>query len=687
MPPASPHRAGHYAGLHPEDHPYHSNLLATQHPTITHHNDHKEVWEEDSEDNANIAPIEPQVRRASLRTQTTNIQVDSTHTEMEMADVPTHKNSLNHEPETEHAPRVASPETRRSRREPISEPPVALSQPRRTRSRLLSVLLLLACLLFLIASSILAFLLIGNKPTITRASVVASPNQLRINDTFLLRGSGFGARDHLTLTYDGSRSIPADNGKALIASTNSQGSFSLEIRVTKAWSIGTHDIHVTDERLRLSVSTSITIQPTPVGSPHLQISATRLDLGTAASGTIAEHDLTLINTGGGSINWQVSSDQPWLSSTPASGSFSGRTNIQIKANRGTLQPRTYTGHLLFRATNGADQTPIFLTVMLGVEKPTSSSLVVSTASLAFSTGAGLNPAAQTLVLQNTGDQPLTWTGATLTGDGSPWLSLSPAEGQLPAHRSAIITVSLQTAQLTVGTYQGTLNFTSAENSIPVGVSLNVLAAGNLVVSPPTLSFSMIVGQQPDDQQLTLQNTGALPLDWVASATTSNGGDWLHTLSPNGSLNAGQQSTLAVHIDGGNLAPGSYQGTLILRYGEQQKQIAISLTVSPPPAPAISISPTSLTFDTTRGRDFTAQLIALTNVGDAPLNWKVSFSGAPVGISLTQGTLYPGESQVLSIIPTGSISTAGISTGTITFAHTDTSQKVPSRPLNVTIQIE
>src|SRR2546422_11185644 len=32
IPPASPHRAGHYSGLHPEDQPYQSTMLAVQRP-------------------------------------------------------------------------------------------------------------------------------------------------------------------------------------------------------------------------------------------------------------------------------------------------------------------------------------------------------------------------------------------------------------------------------------------------------------------------------------------------------------------------------------------------------------------------------------------------------------------------------------------------------------------------------
>src|SRR5712691_7728452 len=34
IPPASPHRAGHYSGLHPEDQPYQSTMMAVQHPPV-----------------------------------------------------------------------------------------------------------------------------------------------------------------------------------------------------------------------------------------------------------------------------------------------------------------------------------------------------------------------------------------------------------------------------------------------------------------------------------------------------------------------------------------------------------------------------------------------------------------------------------------------------------------------------
>src|SRR5216683_5727206 len=38
IPPASPHRVGHYSGLHPEDQPYQSTIMAVQRPPVRQSN-------------------------------------------------------------------------------------------------------------------------------------------------------------------------------------------------------------------------------------------------------------------------------------------------------------------------------------------------------------------------------------------------------------------------------------------------------------------------------------------------------------------------------------------------------------------------------------------------------------------------------------------------------------------------
>src|SRR6185312_7082301 len=59
QPPASPHGAGHYSGLHPEDQPYQSSFMVAGHPTFTRR---LPQWEQDEHillEDEDTAPATP----------------------------------------------------------------------------------------------------------------------------------------------------------------------------------------------------------------------------------------------------------------------------------------------------------------------------------------------------------------------------------------------------------------------------------------------------------------------------------------------------------------------------------------------------------------------------------------------------------------------------------------------------
>src|SRR5436189_1619367 len=129
-----------------------------------------------------------------------------------------------------------------------------------------------------------------------------------------------------------------------------------------------------------------------------------------------------------------------------------------------------------------------------------------------------NPPDQTITLQNNCGQPLDWSSKI--GNSASWLSIIPGSDHIAAHASETVTVSVQSQQLAVGSYQGTINFKGGSNP-QVTVSLNVMAPGNLIVSPPSLNFSS-PGQNPADQTITIQNSGGESLDWTVAAATFDG---------------------------------------------------------------------------------------------------------------------------------------------------------------------
>src|SRR4051812_43921439 len=77
-------------------------------------------------------------------------------------------------------------------------------------------------------------------------------------------------------------------------------------------------------------------------------------------------------------------------------------------------------------------------------------------------------------------------------------------------------------------------------------------------SPVFLSFTDVVnGAGPAKQTITITNTTT----WVVTSTTQTGGNWLSLSTTGGSGNG----TIDVTATTGNLAPGSYGGTIVVTF--------------------------------------------------------------------------------------------------------------------------
>ncbi len=547
IPPASPHRAGHYSGLHPEDQPFQSSKIAIQRPPLP------EDWQ---------AP----------RQEPERIVLPMVDPESDPGIVPS---SVPQVPRVPPVPFVAPDE---SSLEPFIEPPAYMSKRRFLSGRAIPILLILSCLFFLLASSILAFVLISRSSSPALPTISASPSQLRMNDTFTLSGSGFNAHSLLAFTYDINKVIFDGNKHPLQARANAQGAFSVQLRVSADWDPGQHYIHVTDAAHNQSASTAISVQSPSTATPQLQLSVASLNFGADAPGSVADQTISLVNAGGGQINWHESSDQAWLSASPGSGTFSGREIVRVTVNRGSLAPKTYSGHLTFTPSGSNAASSVMLNVTMAV-KAAPAVLAITPTSLSYTTRTQQSPASQTIVLQNSGGQSLNWTSAVTTGDGASWLAISPASGSIAPAQSTTVTVSVQAQQLAAGTYQGTITFSGgAHGQVAVALVVNG-ASGDLSATPSALSFSMAANQQPEYKAIILQNNGSQTLNWTASATTTNQGSWLRPDVSGGTLAPGAEGFVNARVDATDLQPGTYQGTLTLSAGGAVEEVAITLTVS------------------------------------------------------------------------------------------------------------
>ena len=123
----------------------------------------------------------------------------------------------------------------------------------------------------------------------------------------------------------------------------------------------------------------------------------------------------------------------------------------------------------------------------------------------------------------------------------------------------------------------------------------------LPVSPLSLEFSALAGGPPVQQNLQIATSGTGSLQWTATATLFNGGEWLGLSPPSGESTPGQASLLTVTADLSSLLPGTYQGVITIQDtgGNSSVSVAVSAVVRPS-KPGLQISQSSFVFQISQG---------------------------------------------------------------------------------------
>ncbi len=676
LPPASPHRAGHYSGLHPEDQPYQSSMIAVQHSPV------REVEE--------IVPSHPPVQEVLAQPLMPSPGDDA----------PTQISVRHEKPQTETGiPNIHYEQVPYVRRErPLLDTDSALPalyqppQPQRTRTtkRTISVLLTLSCIFFLLASGILVYVLMASKtPTsLSALKLTASASTVRASDILTLSGSGFTPATQVKFTYDKELPINDSMKHQLAALVDRQSTFSVSMIVPTTWGAGKHTITATDEAQIASASTSIIVEPPSEAPPQLQLTTAHIDLGTNSAGTTSSKQITLRNTGGSHLTWQQKSDATWLTAAPTGGNsytFEGSTSVTITANRSHLAPKSpYTGHIVFSQKDGSNAS--ILTVTMSVDSAPAA-LDVSLSSLTFAATNTQSVPTQSVMLQNSGGKALRWQATATTNDGANWLYMSgPTSGSIAPAQNQQLVIGVQAQSLAAGPYQGSIVLTGGA-SATINVSLTVIAPGNILVTPTTLGFTGLTQQNVATKILTLQNTGGQPQTWSAAVDQGN---WLSVTQQSGSLSAGSQAQIAVNINTTGLQANSYQGDITFTIGNQPTTVPVMLTLTTPQAAVISVQNTALTFQTAWHNNPVGQSLTITNTGNAALHWVATESGtgaifAP--LSLASGSLPPLSSKFIEVNPSVATASPGVQKTTITIADSDAGTTVASQTVQVTVIIQ
>jgi len=403
------------------------------------------------------------------------------------------------------------------------------------------------------------------------------------------------------------------------------------------------------------------------------------------------HALSLnatVSCSGAAITWKVSGTPSWLAVTPASGQLKGTASavVSVSVNTAGLSPNTYSGQISF-VTGMSTQTVV---VKLVVQVPPQSSeepvMGASPLSLNFSNTQGLpNPTGQVVTITNTGGSPLKWsTSIPLLTSG--WWSAAPTGGTIAPGQTGQMTITVNTAKLTPGTYTGQVTLIGLDTHGNVAPGSPQTITVNLVMQPPctllppsssALSFNTVQGATtgPTSQTITFTGIGncAWPVTW--STKVSSVASWLTVTNTNSITGTGQSGSIAVAVTIAGLSAGTYQRTVSISATDASgaavqgspQQFTVTLTILLPctlSAPSLA----SLAFMVAQGQTATAQTVAVSETGTCarPVSWTATADQSWLVLAAASGT----DAGTLSVNVTAARVVPGTYTGTITLAATD-----------------
>ena len=233
-------------------------------------------------------------------------------------------------------------------------------------------------------------------------------------------------------------------------------------------------------------------------------------------------------------------------------------------------------------------------------------------------------------------QTITLTAATAglaftASSDSPWLTVSPFLGTMPA----TLQVGINPTSLTAGTYKGTITISALGVANPttlIAVNLTLTAGqpGKIASGSPSVSFSVTQGAASTTSTLSLVNSGGAPVNYTASIDLQGAPNFVSVSPTTGTVTSTQPVTLTLTANPQNLAIGSYSATLrIAGDNGQALTVPVTLTIAAP-MQRLVVSQAALSFIAIQGATPAAQTLGLVNTGNGVLSWMVTASSLSGG---------------------------------------------------------
>ncbi len=307
-------------------------------------------------------------------------------------------------------------------------------------------------------------------------------------------------------------------------------------------------------------------------SPELTALTDLVSFNTAAaSPQTSAQSVAVQNTGGGTIAFtSVTCGASFCvvpSAVPSPIGGGATANISVQANPAGLNAGFYFTELTIVSSAGTVTVPVTLLIQA------SPSLVLSPSGDEFSQPAGVAAAQpDTQFLVNISGAPSASSSVSFTAQivsVSPWLSLSTTSGSSTSSNpgTVIYKINSNASSLAAGAYYATIRITASgvlNSPQDFQVVLNVQAATAPQAPSPTpagLIFSGTVSSVIPPQQTVLYASTSGAVAYQASATTSDGANWLAVSPATGTTSGANPASVNITANPAGLAPGIYHGTV------------------------------------------------------------------------------------------------------------------------------
>ncbi len=286
---------------------------------------------------------------------------------------------------------------------------------------------------------------------------------------------------------------------------------------------------------------------------------------------------TATTTSGGA--WLV------ISSTSASIASNGMATFTITLSATGLTAGPYSGMISLAAVESGGiaivGSPQTVGVSLNLLAPPALSVTPTTLTFNQATG----NSSQTVTIQNTGGEPLTWTAALSSAPAYVTIS-SATTGTLAAGATTTVTVTVNatgvaggttaTASLSISATDPLTNKAVSGSPSAISISISIPPPAMQLNTTP-LTFTTTAGTNPATQNVNISNTGGDGLTWTVGAPSAT---WL-TVSPgSGGDASGASSPLTFTVNVSGMAAGAYSATVAITPSAGSAQtVTVNLTIN------------------------------------------------------------------------------------------------------------